>query len=378
MSHPAFARALAIAVCVPAMAAAQMPTYPLPDLQPYDPQAADAGSPWPPPDSASYQVEPPPPDPAAPPDPVPLDPLLTEPQPGLVDATTPPPADSAALLDGHVRSGPFLAGPGSFSFILQHSLLGAMGGFGTQLISARYDFARGKEGILIGTLLGAGIGFGISTWWQFTHWMDAPVGIFSIANAVYAGMLAAGMVDVFSTDSTALAWASFVGAELGSWLTAIIGGGELRLADGLAMVSAGGWTASLGALIMATLATSGGTPPTSKSVVDMLLVTPGLGAAAMAVALTQIRPSAAQVLRADVSGASLGAIVLLVSGLILGFDTPTPYVLTMLSAAGAITAISLFWVEAAEKSPDGAAARSPNSIVSRGRPLARPYSNPWW
>lgn len=375
MSHPAFARALALALWVSAVAFAQTPATPYPESQ-SSAWPSDAGVAWPPPsfapDGTLQGQQPPPPDEGE-------EDEITEPQPGLQDATMAPlDVNPDALLDGHVRSGPFLAGPGSFTFILHQSLLGAMGGFGTQLISARYDFDRGKEGMLIGTLLGAGIGFGASTWWQFTHWMDGPAGTFAVINSLYGGMLAAGMVDVFSTDSAALAWAAFIGAELGSWLTVIVGGGELRLGEGLAMGSAGAWSAVFGGLIMATLANSGGTPPTSKSVVDLVLITPGLGSAAMALALTQIHPTANQVLRADLFGATLGATVLLVSGLILGFDTPTPYVLTMLSAGGAITAVSLFWEEAAEKPLEPPVSRSPYSILGPRRPLPRPYSNPWW
>jgi hypothetical protein len=301
--------------------------------------------------------------------------VVTKPSAGLEAAPAPeavaaPPPE--ALLDGHLRSGPFLAGPGSFNFILYNSILGGVGGFGTQLISSNFDFNRGKEGMLIGTLLGAGIGFAASTWWQFNNWMDTPVGVFSAVNAGMAGMLAGGIMDAVSRDITALAWAAFIGAELGGWITAAVGGGEMKFADGLAMASAGGWTMAYSALILAMMAVSGGTPPTSKTWVDTLLITPGLGASAMTIALMQIRPSATQVIRADIFGASVGAVVLLISGLVVGFHNATPYALSMLTSAGAITAVSLFWEEAAERPVQ--ASYAPRRHVSK----KKPYNNPWW
>ncbi|HVE83812.1 MAG TPA: hypothetical protein VND93_13230 [Myxococcales bacterium] len=345
----------------------QQPQQPPPEQQPP-----------PPPDGTA--TTPPPADGTASPAPPPGDALATQPQPGLEAApqtpesiTAPPPE---ALLDGHLRSGPFLAGPGSLTFILHNSLLGAMGGFGTQLISNRFDFIKAKEGLLVGTLVGAGIGFGISTWWQFTHWMDRPVAGASLANALYAGMLAAGLVDSLSSDYTALAWSAFISAELGGWLTAAIGGGELRSADALAISSAGGWAAAWAALVLATMTYSGGTAPSSKVWVDALLITPGLGAAATALALVQIHPTANQVIRGDLFGLGVGGVVLVVSGLVVGFQTPTPYVLSLLSSAGALAAVSIFWEEAAEKPGE-----EPQSWRwTGGRKLAskKPYNNPWW
>ncbi len=341
--------------------------------QPYDP----------------YQQPPPPPPPdgATPADgsavPPPGDTLVTQPQPGLEGTTTPegeqpaPPED--ALLDGHERLGPFLAGPGSLNFIIHNSLLGAVGGFGTQLIASYrpqlgFDFDRGKEAMLVGTLVGMGLGFGVSTWWQFTHWMDDPVAAFSIVNGLYAGMLAGGLVDALSRDIIALAYASFVCAELGTWLTAAVGGGEMKFSDGLAIASAGGWAAAYSALVLATLTYSGGTPPTSKSWVDTLLIAPGIGASALALALLQIHPTANQVIRGNLFGLGVGAVVLVTAGLVVGFQTPTPYILTLLTSAGALLAVSLFWEEAAEKPAVEAMLGGRKRLASK----KKPYNNPWW
>jgi hypothetical protein len=322
--------------------------------------------PWPPPDPSQQQPPPPPPQPQE-------EPVVTQPQPGLQEEGSEdaepetPQVPAEALLDGHPRQGPFLAGPGSLTFITTNALLGAVGGFGTQFISARYDFNRGKEAMLVGTLVGAGLGFGISTWWQFTHWMDKPVASFSLVNALYAGMLAGGLVDSISSDVTALAYASFISAELGGWLTAAVGGGEMKLSDGLAMASAGAWAGAYTALVLATLTYSGGTPPSSKGWVDALLIAPGLGAAAMACALLQIHPTANQVIRGNLFGLGVGTAVLLTSGFIVGFNSATTYILTLLTSAGALAAVSIFWEEAAEKPP-----------VESYSLKKKPYNNPWW
>ena len=79
-------------------------------------------------------------------------------------------------------------------------------------------------------------------------------------------------------------------------------------------------------------------------------------------------PTPTQILRADLFGVGVGAVVLVLSGLVLGFDQPTPYVLSFLGSAGAITTVSLLWEEAAER-PSLASGRS-------GRSKA--YRCVWW
>jgi hypothetical protein len=66
----------------------------------------------------------------------------------------------------------------------------------------------------------------------------------------------------------------------------------------------------------------------------------------------------------------VGGAVLVLSALVLGlrFDIPTPYVLSLLSSAGAIAAVSLLWEEAAEK---------PVALY-RDPEKDRPYRNVWW
>src|SRR6185295_15216684 len=213
--------------------------------------------------------------------------------------------------------------------------------------------------------------------WQFTHWMDSPVAAFSLVNGLYAGMLAGGLVDSVSTDVTALAYASFISAELGGWLTAAVGGGEMRLADGAAMASAGAWAGAYTALVLATLTYSGGNPPSGKNWVDALLIAPGLGAGAMASALLALHPTANQVIRGDLFGLGVGTVVLLTSGFVVGFNNPTTYILTLLTSAGALAAVSIFWEEAAEKTT----LESMLGIRGRRGALAskkKPYNNPWW
>jgi hypothetical protein len=362
---------LALALTLAFAAQAQQQSYPNPDPSQQQPPPQQ----WPPPQQQEAPPPPPPQPAGTTQQPPPGDTVTTQPQPGLQEEGSEeedagpetPQLPPEALLDGHPRHGPFLAGPGSLTFITTNALLGAVGGFGTQFISARYSFERGKEAMLVGTLVGAGLGFGIATWWQFTHWMDSPVATFSLVNGLYAGMLAGGLVDSISTDVTALAYASFISAELGGWLTAAVGGGEMRLADGLAMASAGAWAGAYTALVLATLTFSGGTPPSSKGWVDSLLIAPGIGAAAMACALLQIHPTANQVVRGDLFGLGVGTAVLLTSGFIVGFNSATTYILTLLTSAGALAAVSIFWEEAAEK-----------PAVPSYQSKKKPYNNPWW
>ena len=136
--------------------------------------------------------------------------LRTEPQAPLTQrgqlppaATSAPEAESnGAILDGHLRYGAFLSGPGSLTFILHHSLMGAAGGFFTQGIANGFSFERSaREAMLAGTLIGAGLGFGSAAWWQFYNWVDKPMGYFGIANSVVGGMFAAGFMDLLTRDA---------------------------------------------------------------------------------------------------------------------------------------------------------------------------------
>jgi hypothetical protein len=202
--------------------------------------------------------------------------------------------------------------------------------------------------MVVGTILGAGLGFGASTWWQFNHWVGLPAAEFSIVNSVFGGMLFTGLANVATHDRTFMAWAGFFGAELGAWLTMVLGTGDLQLNDGLFMTSGGLWAMAFSGLILAIIGNSG-VKLTSDGVASTLLITPGLGAAAAALATLRWHPSTPQVLRADAFGAGIGGAVLLISGFLLGFNSPVPYILTLATSATAITLVSIFWEESAER-----------------------------
>ena len=100
---------------------------------------------------------------------------------------------------------------------------------------------------------------------------------------------------------------------------------------------------------MAIIHFSGTTIP-GKTWADTLLMAPGIGAGALAMATMRYNPTSGQILRADLFGAGVGAAVLLLSGLVLGgFNQPTPYVLSFLGSAGAITTVSLLWEESVDR-----------------------------
>ncbi|KFE66862.1 hypothetical protein [Hyalangium minutum] len=331
-----------------------------------DSQGTGAVSPAPPSDA-----------PLTPPNP---DSLRTRPNPPLTESglspqatptLPPPPAASGVLLDGRPRQGPFLSGPGSLTFVLQHSLLGAMGGFFTQGFAQDFKIDRdSREAMLAGTLIGAGLGFGASAWWQFNHWVDRPLGYFSIANAAVGGMFLGGFMDLFTNDRYALSWSAFAGAELASWLTAVIGGGQLPLNQGLLISSGAAWGLVYSTLLLAIIHFSENQGIRGKTWADTLLIAPGIGAGALAIASTRYNPSSGQILRADIFGAGVGAFVLLVSGVALGgFNQPTPYVLSFLGSAGAIATVSLLWDESVDRtaSPPG----------SGGYKSKRPYKGLW-
>jgi len=314
--------------------------------------------------------------PVAPPDP---NSLRTRPNPpltqsGLPPAATPapppPPEANRALLDGRPRQGPFLSGPGSLTFVMHHSILGAMGGLFTQGFAQEFKIDRdSREAMLAGTLIGAGLGFGASAWWQFNHWVDRPLGYFGIVNSVVGGMFLGGFMDLLADDRDVLAWSSFVGAELGAWLTAIIGGGQMPLNHGMLVASGAAWGLAYSALMLAIVHFSN-TDIRGKTWADTLLIAPGIGAGALAIATLRYNPTSGQILRANMFGAGVGAFVLLVSGLVLGgFDQPTPYVLSFLGSAGAITTVSLLWEESVDRTavPSGTA----------GYKSKKPYKGLW-
>lgn len=264
--------------------------------------------------------------------------------PELAHAAEPPP-------EPHARLGPFLSGPGSLTFILHHTLMGAAGGFATQgLANDFHSDVGGREALLAGTLVGAGVGFGTSAWWQFNHWVGQPAASFGILNSFSGGMFLTGLLDLTTDDPTALAWSSLVGAELGGWLTVGVGGGDMPIETGLLVASGEGWGAIYGAMLLAIVRFSGSSLPT-ESAIDTLFITQGAGALMLAFAAGHFHPSATQILRANLSGAIVGGAVLLLSSLVLGhLDSPTPYVLSMASSATTMALVSILWDAGSESS----------------------------
>lgn len=329
-------------------------TYPEPQPVPQDLNAPPSSEPNPYP----VQTAPAPVD-AAPPMPrttdVPPPSVRATPE-GYVPIAPPNPngmasPESGPVIDGHLRSGPFLSGPGSALFIAHHTLLGAAGGLVTQGFGTRWKLdTSSREAILIGALVGGGIGFGISAWWQFNHWISYSTANFSVVNSLIGAMAFVGLFHLFSNDPTLLAWTGVLGAELGAWLTTIVGGGDLPVNDGLLVASGGLWGLVYGALI-ASIVNFAGTPSGNvNNFINPVLIGSGVGAGLMALATLRYHASASQILRADGFGAGVGAAVLLLSGIVIGnFRTPVPYVLGLVSSVGAIAAVSIFWEESAER-----------------------------
>lgn len=314
--------------------------------------------------------------------------VVTEPQPGLKGTPQsrllPPPSSTASegvpeaaitdasRVDGRPRQGPFLAGPGSFNVILHHTLMGAAGGFAVTAIPGGFDFGKvdTRTAMLLGTLVGTGLGFATSSWYQFNHWIDRPAADYGIVNSVIAGMFLTGLVDTFSNDPLVLATSALIGAELGAWLTLTVGTGEFPASRGLMIASGGAWGLIYGALLMATLGNSGTRIDSAEDVVPALLLAPGIGAAVMALASLRYDPSTSQLMRANLFGAAVGSSVLLLTALVAGgFNSPLPYVLGLVSSAAAMSLVSLLWAEDVQKP----AYTSTGSIRK-----PKPYSNVWW
>ena len=286
--------------------------------------------------------------------------------------TPAPPAESSGLfLDGHERSGPFLSGPGSLTFILHHTLMGAAGGLATQGLPRGFSLELGsRETMLAGLLVGAGAGFASSAWWQFNHWIDCPVANFGIAASMISSMFCTGLMDLVSNDTSVLTWTAFAGAELGAWLTIALAGGQMTTGSALAIGSGGAWALAYAGLMLAILVTSGNHLAVENTA-DTLLIAPGLGAGFMALTLLKFQPTSSQVLRADLFGAAVGVGVLVLSGIVLGrFDIATPYILSLLGSAGAIGAVSLLWEEKAE--------RPGTTALWPAAPRDDRYRSVWW
>jgi hypothetical protein len=282
----------------------------------------------------------------------------------------PPPPPQGALLDGHLRLGAFLSGPGSLAFIIHHTLMPAAAGFTVEGLSYS-DFndtsVAAREALLAGTLIGAALGFGASAWWQFDHWIDEPTAYYGIVNSVVTGMFTLGVVGAVTTDDLARTWGLFLGAELGAWLTAAIGGGDMPVNKGLMIASGAGWGLAYGLLLLGTILGTG-SHVDDTGVKGFALLSPGIGAGIMALASLRYNPTPAQILRADAFGAGVGIGVLLLCALVLqSFDLALPYVLAMVTSAAAITTVSLLWEEKAER-----------PTLMHDPTNERPYREVWW
>jgi len=187
-----------------------------------------------------------------------------------------------------------------------------------------------------------------------------------------AGLFLTGVMDSFSDDPLVLATTALIGAELGGWLTMVLGTGSMSAARGLMLTTGAGWGLIYASLLVATLATSGTDFEGVGSFLPALMMAPGLGLGAMALAAMRYEPSVNQLLRANAFGGAVGGGVLLLTALAAGgFGSPLPYVLGLVSSAAAMSLVSMLWAE-----PGGSDAVT--ITYTGSRQAAGPYSNPWW
>jgi hypothetical protein len=345
----------------------QRPDAGQPAVAPEPPPPPNSGFVAPPPANTDVPQQPPPPQ-----QPIVAQPPIDEPPPppeNLVPQN-PPSQPPGAMLDGHPREGAFLSGPGSMTFILHHTLLGLVAGFSTQFfprVLSKDPLVSHCDGgvpqsvcaqdarlaYLAAGLIGAGVGFGSSAAWQFFHWMSEPSAYFGLMNSLFGAMFGGGFVNLFTQDSGAVSWGAWIGALAGAWITTIVGGGELPMNKGVLMASGAYWAEIFTALIAAIFATAS-SGSNIQTGIDALMVAPAVGSGLMALAMLKFNPSTAQILRADLFGTAAGAIVLLVSALVLGGNTlhsAVPWALGGVAAAGGITVVSLLWADAAVSPP---------------------------
>lgn len=377
-----------------------------PPQPPPEPLPADAPQ-NPPAETRTLEAVPPPP---PPPENLDTNPTQIEPQgPG-------------AMIDGHPREGAFLSGPGSFTFLMHHTLMTGFGGLATQMIPRAVDASplhasidgKAMEGCvtdangvpmmdrykesgvmgknvatcaeiftgdgariayLTGTLLGAGLGFTSAAIWQFNNWISVRSANFGIISSFIGGMFLGGFTDLVTShrDPYATAWMTVIGNSVGAWVAAIVGGGEIALNKAALIVSGAAWAAAYTALIVAIVATTGGSL-TFRSGIDAVMLTPALGAGALALATLRFNPSLGQIIRANIFGALVGGAVLVLSGLLLGptvgfTRSPVPYILSGVGAIGAKTLVSFLWADAAE---------NPGQPMGDGSSKSKKYPYVWW
>jgi len=386
-------------------------------IVPY-PGMADAGViVEPPPVAPPVEVQPPPPVdvPPAPPPPETRTIDVTQPPPPVDDPSLVPSNDvmgtpseqPGAFIDGKPREGAFLSGPGSMTFVLHHTLMTGLGVLATQMIPRAVDaYCMGQMGCvqdpmkftgegariayLAGSLIGAGVGFGASAWWQFNHWISHRSANFGIISSFIGGAFLGGLTDLIAAAAPAVdrafavTWTILVGSLAGAWLSTVVGGGDIAMNKATLVVSGAAWAMIYTALIIGMVAASGSGGANIRAGIDAMLITPAIGAGAMAFATMKFNPSTTQIMRANLFGVGVGAAVFLLSGIVLGLNwstTVVPYILGAIGAIGAKTVVSIFWVEAAENpnanQPAVAPAPSQNfALPANSRGSTR--VSPWW
>ena len=146
--------------------------------------------------------------------------------------------------------------------------------------------------------------------------------------------------------------------------------GDLPVNDGLLVASGGLWGLIYGGLLSGIINFAGTPSHDAGLILAPALLGSGIGAGLMALATLRYHASVAQILRADAFGAGVGAAVLVLSAIVIGsVQTPTPYVLGMVSSMAAIAAVSIFWEESAERPRTG--------LIQLGK-HGEPYRNVWW
>jgi hypothetical protein len=397
-------------VLVPMVALAQTESVePKVIVVPY-PGVADAGAESvPPPVPPLVETAPPPPletrtIEVTPPMPQPSEPSLV-PSNEVMGA---PVEQPGAFIDGKPREGAFLSGPGSMTFVLHHTLMTGLGVLATQMIPRAVEaYCMGQApcmpkpkvftdqdarvAYLAGSLIGAAVGFGASAWWQFNHWISHRSANFGIISSFIGGAFLGAITDLAASTAPAVdkaravTWTILIGSLAGAWLSTIVGGGDIALNKATLVVSGAAWAMIYTALIIGMVAASGSGGTNPRTIVDAILITPAIGAAAMGFATLKFNPSTTQIMRANLFGIGVGAAVFLLSGLVLNLDwgrTPTgivPYILGAVGAIGAKTVVSILWVEAAENPNQPGV--SPNAPQNFALPANARNSNkvsPWW
>lgn len=368
------------------------------------PVAVDAGGAQPPPE--------PPPEPA----PVTQDvPMAPPPDTRTIEASPPlpPPPEElppptapvtqegpGAMLDGHPREGAFLSGPGSFTFIMHHTLMTGLGVLATQMVPravdassphapvrdamapasqfdgctaerlAKYQAANPKitscteifsgedarVAYLAGSLIGAAVGFGTSAAWQFFNWQSERAANFGIIASFFGAGFLGSITDLATQagDPVATTWMTLIGASAGAWTAAIVGGGDISL-NRIAFITTGGVWAGLYTGMITAMLVTGGTSLLGRTAVDIAMLTPAIGAGLMALLSLKFSPSFAQIMRANLFGAAAAALVIVVSALIInpvtGWNNPLPYGFGLGASVLAQGLVSWLWADAAENKP---------------------------